>query len=171
MVRCRRCLKVERIYEVKFTEDFCPECVVVVLGQWKPRKKHAFGRPKLHGATCGGTYTPEYLSWRAMKGRCLYPKAKGFARYGARGIIVCPRWIKSFDRFLRDVGPRPSPLHTLDRIDGSGPYCRTNCRWATPGEQRVNRTSRSRVWRCRCLNHKRLQAGRKPGRPPKDKAK
>lgn len=37
------------------------------------------------------------------------------------------------------MGPKPSPLHTLDRKDNHKGYFKENCRWATPLEQNRNR--------------------------------
>ncbi len=76
-------------------------------------------------------------SWRSMRGRCLYPKEPGYARYGGRGITVCDRWAK-FSAFLEDMGERPSVHHTIDRKDPNLGYFKENCRWATRSEQRRN---------------------------------
>ena len=77
--------------------------------------------------------------WRKMKARCQNPKDREFFRYGARGITVCDRWANSFQAFVEDVGPRPSPKHSIDRIDGAKGYSPDNCRWATAQEQSLNR--------------------------------
>jgi hypothetical protein len=72
-----------------------------------------------------------------MKNRCEKPSCGAYYKYGARGITVCERW-KAFENFYADMGPKPSPKHTLDRINGTGDYEPGNCRWATPHEQQRN---------------------------------
>ena len=83
----------------------------------------------------------EYGSWAMMKQRCLNPNSKNFKHWGGRGVEVCAHW-RDFLCFLADMGPKPSPKHSIDRIDVNGNYTPANCRWATPSEQRRNQRKR-----------------------------
>lgn len=84
-------------------------------------------------------YPHERASWANMMRRC-YDTADPhhYKYYGGRGIIVCPQWHK-FYFFLQDMGRKPTPKHTIERLDTDGNYEPDNCVWATMLEQRHNR--------------------------------
>lgn len=91
-----------------------------------------------HGMTKSA---PEYYVWTSMKQRCLNRNVRNWADYGGRGITVCDRWRDSFEAFFADMGPRPSPKHSIDRINNDEGYHPSNCRWSKLDDQVRNRRS------------------------------
>lgn len=83
--------------------------------------------------------TPEYRAWLNIKERCLNTSSRDYHRWGARGITVCDKWRNNFAAFLTDVGYRPSPEHSIDRINNNGNYEPGNVKWSTAKEQANNR--------------------------------
>jgi len=96
-------------------------------------------RGELRNFTHGRSETTEYTIWVDMKQRCLNPKAPDYRNYGGRGITICPAWQDSFEAFLADMGVRPSPQHTLERVQNMDGYRADNCIWATATHQGRNR--------------------------------
>ena len=86
-------------------------------GNTKPGRRRKDGRP-----------SPEYNAWRTIKARTTSPKH--------RGVRMCEAWFESFDAFLADMGPKPSPQHTIERLDSDDDYRPGNCVWTTTPKQR-----------------------------------
>lgn len=87
----------------------------------------------------GKSYGSEYHAWSQAKHRCFNKKATNYKDYGGRGITMAPEWVDDFAAFLHHIGMKPTPNHTLDRINNSGNYEPGNVRWATLSEQQRNR--------------------------------
>lgn len=100
------------------------------------KRKRAMDQLSTHGMS----RSPEYRAWTNMKTRCTNPKAINYHLYGGRGVSVYGEWASSFEEFYAYLGPRPTPLHSIDRFPNpSGNYEPGNVRWATPKQQARNR--------------------------------
>lgn len=91
------------------------------------------------GITHGMSHTPEYKAWRDLIQRCTNPNNKRYKDYGGRGITVCDRWRNSFEAFHKDMGPKPDPKYSIDRINNDLGYCPDNCEWSDDTKQIRNR--------------------------------
>jgi len=108
------------------------------------RRMGKANKGKTNRLTHGKSKTAEYRAWTAMKDRCYNKKNPGYINYGWRGIKICDVWINDFEQFYKDMGPRPSKNHSIDRILNGGSYNPRNCRWATRTTQ--NRNTRKVIY-------------------------
>lgn len=109
------CGKLVRISLIKIRrgkfKDGCQKC-------WKPPPGKP-GRPRKE--VCQRTLPYEYKTWLAIKKK-------------ARGL-----WATSFEKFIKDMGPRPFKDAFLLRRDPKEKYYPTNCYWGKRGEQMMTR--------------------------------
>lgn len=100
-------------------------------------RKHRHGSPD---RIYDGKFShPLYNLWNQMIQRCTNPNRQAYKYYGALGVKVCDRWTQDFWKFVEDMGERPSPAHTIERVRGDLGYEPGNCCWALPREQARNK--------------------------------
>lgn len=109
------------------------------LGKGNRTKKIQAQKLRLESRGEPVSKNPLYQTWNSMIRRCHDPKATKYFTYGAKGIHVCQQWRDSLVQFCNDMGPKPSPQHTIDRINPTGNYEPSNCRWADEYTQCSNR--------------------------------
>lgn len=89
--------------------------------------------------------TSEYNIWHSMKKRCYDPNNQSYKNYGGRGITVCNEWINDFKQFFKDMGPRSSPQHSINRKNNNDNYKPDNCEWSTLEEQNNNKRTTKKI--------------------------
>lgn len=89
--------------------------------------------------THGLSHTPEYGVWEHIVQRCTNPNNDAYKNYGGRGIQLCTEWRESFAVFFADMGKRPGPGWTIERVNNEEGYTPGNCQWILKGKQVRNR--------------------------------
>jgi hypothetical protein len=102
------------------------------------QRKHGHSGQRTKGGK--QNQSSEYRTWTHIKSRCFNPRVPAYPRYGGRGITMHPEWVDSFEKFFEYIGPRPSPMHTLDRLENDGHYEPGNVGWRTYRQQNNNRS-------------------------------
>jgi len=132
----------------------CPAATAVVVSSSDMRTGNTLScgclqkeRTSKAKQTHGKSHSNEYRIWAAMLERCGNPDTKCYKNYGGRGITVCDEWTSEggFSRFLACVGARPTPKHSLDRIDNNQGYFPGNVRWTDDKTQARNRRNTYRL--------------------------
>jgi hypothetical protein len=84
----------------------------------------------------GKSRTPLYGVWAGIKHRLGRERSY-------EGVAMFKPWVDdfaAFEAFIETLGPKPTPQHTLDRIETKGDYEPGNLRWADKAMQSQNRT-------------------------------
>ena len=105
-------------------------------------KDHSYKFKHGHARSKDRPASREYTSYVQAKGRCQNCKDDAYHNYGGRGIEFR---FESFEQFLAELGLKPSPKHSIDRIDVNGHYEPGNVRWATHSEQQLNKRCNPRL--------------------------
>ncbi|HET8689319.1 MAG TPA: AP2 domain-containing protein [Methanosarcina sp.] len=88
----------------------------------------------------GKSTTDLYKVYRGMLTRCYSEAYKEFHYYGGARVIVCDEWRNDFISFYNwAINNQYKKGLSIDRIDSSGNYEPSNCRWANNVTQSRNR--------------------------------
>jgi hypothetical protein len=106
----------------------------------------------MHGRTTHGlSHDPLYKLWNAIAQRTTNPNGTRYSCYGGRGIKMHPKWLEDAESFIKYIrmalGPKPTPQHSIDRIDNDEGYVPGNLRWATASQQNQNKRPRTQYTR------------------------
>lgn len=105
----------------------------------------------LHSTKHKLTGTWVYYTYRGMFQRCYSPTNARYACYGGRGIKMCDRWLNGdgsllgIQCFYADMGDKPSPKHSIERLDVNKDYSPDNCVWILHSDQAKNTRSNRKI--------------------------
>ena len=137
----------KELHSASFVRCDCGnECVVLNYRLRKGTTMSCGCYGKTHMVKHGGTRSRLYNIWYNMRRRCSYEKAGGYERYGGRGISVCREWQTDFASFRAwAIEHGYTDKLSIDRINPSGNYEPSNCRWVPISEQSANRAYCHRI--------------------------
>lgn len=88
--------------------------------------------PKPAARYSHSSHPAEHKVWCDIRQRCSNVNCYDYKSYGGKGIRVHAAWNVNgtgFDKFMRHVGPRPSPEHALIRMRKTGNFAPGNVMW------------------------------------------
>lgn len=118
-------------------------------GCWKRERTATIAKETRWKNSHGRSKDPLYNLWKRIKRRCHDPNAHNYKWYGGRGISMWEPWRNDAGLFMdwvdQNLGPRPTPKHSINRIDNDGDYEPGNLDWADPVSQAKNRRPRGKL--------------------------
>ena len=87
-----------------------------------------------------------YNIWIGIKTRCYNKNHANYQKYGARGVIMCDEWYNDFMSFYHwSINNGYNDTLTIERIDPTGIYEPSNCKWIPFEEQHYNKRNTVRI--------------------------
>ena len=140
---CKKCASKKKVAEARERGDFDDTSKFVELSKLAAIKNKEVCAARWEAM--GTQFSKkEILKVRSLmsgaRGRCTNKRQAQYDNYGGRGVkFVFPSSLEAALWVLNNLGERPSPRHSLDRIDNNGHYEPGNLRWATATEQNRNK--------------------------------